>query len=47
MPVNVEIKCSLRENFEGLQCPRTPSCQEQSAQKLQTSNTGGSQFFGP
>ena len=26
MPVNVEIKCSLKENFEGLQCHRTASC---------------------
>ena len=25
MPVNVEIKCSLRNKFEGLQCPELPA----------------------
>ena len=46
MPVNVEIKCSLREKFEGLQCPPNPQLSEAIGAKITlTSNTGEGHNF--
>ena len=41
MPVNVEIKCSLRQKFEGLQYPPNPQLSGTTGTKISlASNTG-------
>ena len=47
MPVNVEIKCSLRDKFESLQCPPNPQLRSgtTSTKITLTSNTGQGHNF--